>query len=131
MGVEYVGLGRTMKRQGTAVNEAAPPRQTLSISEVRQRFASLVAEAARGGSRVLVARSGVPVAAIVSPDDLARLERLEEQDRHAWDVLERMRAPFRDVPADEIEREADRAVAAVRARRRAEPERAKETAATA
>lgn len=120
-----------MERQGSAVNEAAPPRQTLTISEVRRRFASLVAEAARGGSRVLVERSGVPVAAIVSPDDLARLERLEEQDRRAWDVLERMRAPFRDVPADEIEREADRAVAAARARRRAERKGAKETAATA
>lgn len=80
---------------------------------------------------MLVERSGVPVAAIVSSDDLARLERLEEQDRRAWDVLERMRAPFRDVPTDEIEREADRAVAAVRARRRAERERARETAATA
>lgn len=115
----------------SAVNEAKPTLLTLSISEARQRFASVVNDASRSKSRVLVERSGIPVAAIVSPEDLARLDRLDEQDRRAWDVLERMREPFRDVPAEEIEREADKAVAQVRARRRAERERARETAATA
>lgn len=113
------------------MNQAKPTLLKLSISEVRQRFAHVVNDVSRSKSRVIVERSGVPVAAIVAPDDLTRLDRLDEQDRRAWDVLERMRAPFRDVPAEEIEREAEKAVAQVRGRRRVERERAKETAATA
>jgi prevent-host-death family protein len=113
------------------VHEAKPTLLTLGISEVRRRFASVLNGVSRGESRVVVVRSGVPVAAIVSPDDLARLDRLDEQDRRAEDVLERMRAPFRDVPPEEIEREAERAIAAVRARRRAERERASKAVASA
>ncbi len=112
------------------MNQAKPTLLKLSISEVRQRFAHVVNEVSRSNTRVIIERSGVPVAAIVTPDDLTRLDRLDDQDRRAWDVLEAMRAPFRGVPAEEIEREAEKAVAQVRARRRVERERAKETAAT-
>ena len=113
------------------VKATNPTVLKVTSSQARQRLASLVEGASRGKSRVLIERSGVPVAAIVSAEDLARLARLDDQDQRAWEVLEAMRAPFRDVPAEEIEREADKAVAAVRARRRADRERAKETAAMA
>lgn len=118
-------------RRMVAVHEAKPTLLTLGISEVRQRFASVLNGVSRGESRVLVERSGTPVAAIVSPNDLAHLDWLDEQDRRAEDVLERMRAPFRDVPPEEIEREAERAIAAVRANRRAERERSTKAIASA
>jgi prevent-host-death family protein len=103
--------------------------QTLKISDVKNRLSSLVNDVCRMRTRVLVEKSGIPVAAIVSVEDFKRLTQMDERDRHAWEVLEAMRAPFRDVPPEELEREAAQAVAEARAERRAERERAKEAAA--
>lgn len=73
--------------------------------------------------RAMDAHLGIPVAVLVSTEDLRRLDRLDEQDKQAWDVFAAMRAPFRDVPLEEIERETERALAEVRAQMRAERER--------
>jgi prevent-host-death family protein len=113
------------------MRNASPTTQTLKITDVKNRLSSLVNAVYREEKRVLIERAGIPVAAIVSPDDLRRLAELQERDRQAWEVLEAMRAPFRDVAPEEIEREADRAIAQVRAERRAQRERAKEAAARA
>ncbi len=64
----------------------------------------------RKETRIVVEKSGIPVAAIASADDLKRLDRLDEQDREAWETLAEMRAPFKAVPAEEIERESDRII---------------------
>jgi hypothetical protein len=52
-----------------------------------------------------------------------QLERMDEQDRHAQAVLDAMRAPFRDLSPEELERETEKAIAEVRAERRAKRER--------
>ena len=78
----------------------------------------------RGQGRVVIERSGIPVAAIVSPQDLAALNRLDEQRAELADVLAEMREAFKDVPQEEIEEETNKAVAEVRAQMRAERERA-------
>jgi hypothetical protein len=54
--------------------------------------------------------SGIPVAGIVPIADMLRLARLDELDREAGEILEAMRAPFDDVPADEIERQTERII---------------------
>lgn len=102
------------------MRDAPPATQTLKISDVKNRLSSLVNEVYRKESRVLVEKAGIPVVAIVSADDLRRLTQMDERDRRAWEVLEAMRAPFRGVSPEEIEREADKAVAQARAERRAE-----------
>jgi hypothetical protein len=78
----------------------------------------------RGQGRVVIERSGIPVAAIVSPQDLAALNRLDEQRAELAGVLAEMREAFRDVPQEEIEEETNKAVAEVRAQMRAEREQA-------
>ena len=81
----------------------------MKISDVKNRLSSLVHEAYRTETRVLVEKSGIPVAGLVSAEDLARLARLdrERQERERrFAVLDRMRAAFADVPPEEIEREA-------------------------
>jgi ectoine hydroxylase-related dioxygenase (phytanoyl-CoA dioxygenase family) len=62
------------------------------------------------------------MAAIVSPQDLAALDRLDVQRAELADVLAEMRAAFKDVPQEEIEEETNKAVAEVRAQMRAERE---------
>jgi prevent-host-death family protein len=107
--------------------EKMPATETMKISDVRSGLNKLVNRVYRHETRVIVEKSGIPVAGIVSADDLERLRRLDEEDREAWEILEGMRAPFRDVPPEEIEREAERALAQVRAAMRAEREQAAAT----
>ena len=95
--------------------ENAPVTQTMKISEVKTRLSSLVNEVYRKETRVLVEKSGIPVAALVSSDDLQRLAQLDEQRAERRRVLESMREPFRGVPPEEIERETAKAAAEVRA----------------
>jgi prevent-host-death family protein len=105
-----------------------PITETMKISEVKAKLSSLVNEVYRNEKRVLVEKAGIPVAAVVSIADLERLRQQDEQDREAWAILDAMRAPFRDVPSDEIEREIVKAVAESRAERRAGREAAKKSA---
>jgi len=50
----------------------------LTVAEAKNRFSDLLRRAQYGGERVIVERHGKPVAAIVSTDDLRRLESAED-----------------------------------------------------
>jgi prevent-host-death family protein len=113
------------------MREQEPMTQTMKISDVKNTLSSLVNKVYRKETRVLVEKAGIPVAALVSAEDLKRLDQLDERDRQAREVLEAMRAPFRGVPPEEIQQEADKAIAEVRTERRAARARAEEAAASA
>jgi prevent-host-death family protein len=100
------------------MREQEPMTQTMKISEVKNTLSSLVNKVYRKETRVLVEKSGIPVAAIISADDLKRFAQLERERDERFAVIDRMREAFADVPPEEIEREADRSVAAARERRR-------------
>lgn len=51
----------------------------VSVSEARDQFAELVNRAAYKDERVLLLRRGRPIAAIVPVEDVAYLERLEDE----------------------------------------------------
>lgn len=95
-----------------------PTTQTMKISDVKNTLSSLITTVYRNERRVLVEKSGIPVAAIISADDLARLEQLELEREERFAVIDRMREAFKDVPSEEIEREAERSVAEARERLR-------------
>jgi prevent-host-death family protein len=99
-----------------------PANRTMKISDVKARLSSLVNEVYRQETRVLVEKAGIPVAALVSVQDLQRLAQLDDERAERRRVLESMREPFRGVPAEEIEREMAKAVAEVRAELAAERE---------
>ena len=100
-----------------------PARQTLKISDVKAKLSSLVNEVYRKETRVLIEKASIPVAALVSIEDFERLAQLDQERAERRRVLESMREPFRGVPAEEIERETEKAVAEVRAEMAAERER--------
>ena len=85
---------------------------------MKNRLSSLVNAVYRQETRVLVEKSGIPVAAPVSTEDLKRLAQLDERLAERRRVVEAMRAPFRGVPAEEIERETDRIVSDILAENR-------------
>jgi prevent-host-death family protein len=53
--------------------------KTINVSEARDELGDTVDRVARNGQRVTLTRRGKAVAAIVSTDDLALLEALEER----------------------------------------------------
>src|ERR1700716_3306924 len=99
-----------------------PVTQTLNASAARSQWGRLLNQVARRKTRVLVEKSGIPVAALVSPEDLERLTQLEAEREARFAVIDRIRDAFKDVPDEELEREIRRAVAEARAQLRAERE---------
>lgn len=53
---------------------------SIAITEARDDLAELVNRATYGGERVILTRRGKPVAAIISAEDLAFFEELEDAD---------------------------------------------------
>jgi prevent-host-death family protein len=95
-----------------------PVIQTIKASEARKQWSQLINEVFRGESRIIIERSGLPVAAIISAADLDRLTQLEARRKERFKSLEDTWEAFKDVSPEEIEREVARAIAEVRQKRR-------------
>jgi prevent-host-death family protein len=93
----------------------------MKASDVRQQWSKLLNQVFRKEVRVLVEKSGIPVAAIVSAEDFKRLTRLEEELRRDFTIIHEMREAFKDVPPEELEREVSRAIRQVREEKRQYP----------
>ena len=92
--------------------------QTLKASDVRSNWSQLLNQVFRGETEVVVEKSGIPVAAIVSAQDYQKLQQIKQARKRDFDVINRMRAAFKGIPDDEIEREVNKAVNEVRKERR-------------
>lgn len=104
--------------------ERQPMTQTMKASEARQNLSQVLNSVYRGEKRVIVEKSGIPVAGIVSAADLARLNELDKKREAAFAALDATREAFRDMPREELEREVTKAITASRrkaTRRPADP----------
>lgn len=89
--------------------------QTLNITDTRSQLSELVNQVFRRESRIIIQKSGIAAAALISAEDLARLEAFEQRTADFADLAE-IQGTFADVPLDEHEREVSRAVTAARGR---------------
>jgi prevent-host-death family protein len=96
-----------------------PITETMKISDVRSNLNTLVNEVRLEGKRVIVEKSGIPVVAIVSLRDLERFDFLVRKREERFKIVDEIRAKFAGIPPEELEREALKAVAEVRAEERA------------
>lgn len=55
--------------------------KTISAAQAKAHFSALVAQVAYGGEQYVIERRGKPLAALVSVDDLERLEELRPASR--------------------------------------------------
>ena len=92
--------------------------QVMKASDVRQQWSQLLNRVFTDQTRIVVEKSGIPVAAVISAEDLERFTKLEEQRERNFAVLDEIGEKFKDVPAQEIEREVSRALKQVRAENR-------------
>ena len=95
-----------------------PMTKTMKASQARDQFSQVINEVFRRESRVIVEKSGIPVAAIISASDLERLNRLEAQRAERFKALFETQEAFKDIPDEELERELTRAISEVRAKNR-------------
>ena len=100
-----------------------PTTRTMKISEVKNQLSSLVNAVYRKETRVLVEKSGIPAAALVSAEDLARLEQLDKEWAEGTRALERFSEAFGDIPAAKAEADVACIIAAHRQQSRAKAER--------
>src|SRR5215210_5923953 len=98
------------------MREQEPMTQTMKISDVKNQLSSVVNKVYRKETRVLVEKAGIPVAALVSADDLARLNQLDRTWDEGTRALERISEAFADVPIDELEAQIDQIITEGRAR---------------
>jgi len=93
---------------------------TMKISDARSQLNAIADRVYREGDRIVVEKSGIPVMAVISIRDLEKFQYLEAKREKDFEVFDRIREVFKDVPQEEIEREADRATKEVKAEMRAE-----------
>ena len=101
---------------------AQKPRR-IAATQARQNFSRLIGDVYRDEEPVIIEKGGVPVAAMVPLTVLDRDRRWAEERAERIALLERMRAPFRDVPPEKLEARVAQAIKAVRRERRRRPSR--------
>jgi prevent-host-death family protein len=88
----------------------APSIQTKNFTNTRQHLSQIVNQVARRETRILIEKSGVPVAGIVSADDLRRLAELDAARDERAEAMREISRAFADVPLDELEAQVTRAL---------------------
>jgi prevent-host-death family protein len=95
-----------------------PMIQTMNASQARQEWSEILNKVFRKQTRVLVEKSGIPVAAIVSTEDLERLRQLERDRAQRFELLDEIGERFKDESPEELERQVAKAISQVRAENR-------------
>ena len=106
------------------MREREPMIQTLKFTEARQQFSQVVNRVFKREARVIVEKSGIPVAAIISAQDLERMMAWEAEREEDFAILDEIGEAFKDVPDEEVEREVARALSQVRQEQRKRGRRA-------
>jgi prevent-host-death family protein len=100
------------------MREREPTTQTVNASRARQEFSQLLNKVFRRETRVIVEKSGIPVAAIISAEDLEWLTRLDAERQARFKVIDELHARNRDQDVDEVERDVAEEIEAMRSEQR-------------
>ncbi len=69
------------------MRDRQPSTQTMKASEARQQFSQLLNKVFRRETRIIVEKNGIPVAAIISADDLEFLIQKDKQREEDFKAL--------------------------------------------
>jgi prevent-host-death family protein len=92
-----------------------PVTETINVTEARRGWSRLLDRVFKREARVIVEKSGIPVAAIISIQEYEFFLDMKARREERFKILDEMRAAFADVPPEEIEREVAKAIAEGRA----------------
>jgi PHD/YefM family antitoxin component YafN of YafNO toxin-antitoxin module len=99
-----------------------PPAQSIDIQHVADEWPNVRKAVSRKRERIVLEEDGVPVAAIVSLQDLKSLARLDTERAERFKILDRIGAAFAHETPEESDRLAALALAEVREEMRRERE---------
>jgi prevent-host-death family protein len=89
--------------------------ETMSASEARRHFSDTLNRVRQDEVRIVVEKSGIPVGAFVSMNDMRRLEEVDREWAEIEDVFRRTQAGFDGASPEALEREVEKAIAEVEA----------------
>lgn len=92
-----------------------PVIETVKASDARQHWSELLNKVFGGQVRVVVEKSGIPVAALISAEDFQHFQLLEAQRHERFHALEETWEAFADLPAADVDQAITRVIAEVRA----------------
>jgi hypothetical protein len=87
-----------------------PAIETVEAPADVSTWTALLQHVRSGAARVFIAQDGLPIAALISADDLERLLHYEAKREEQFKVIDEMREAFSDVPEEELEAEITRAI---------------------
>lgn len=99
-------------------SKKTPTLETKTVSEARRTFSETLNRVYRGETRVMIEKNGIPVGVLISPDELSDIQEMQRRREELRAALKTTRAAFDDVPVEEIDREVEKAIEEVDARRR-------------
>ena len=102
--------------------QATIPTEKMKFTEARPQLSELLNRVHDRELRVLISKGNLSVAALVSVEDLERLNRMDAQREADFRIFDEIGAAFADQTPEQIEEEVDRAVAEIRAEMRRERE---------
>lgn len=92
--------------------------ETMSVSEARQRFSHALNRVREDDVRIVVEKSGIPVAAVVPISVFEGDQENERRREEALAAFKSAQSGFIDVPEEEIEREIAQAIEEVKQEQR-------------
>src|SRR5680860_788856 len=102
-------IGLRLAKGGVGMSNS-PVETRMNLTDTKQHFSQVVNEVARGNSRVVVEKSGLPVAAIISAEEYHRFLALDAERQARFAAMGRISDAFAEVPVEKLEAEVDHAV---------------------
>ena len=90
----------------------------MKASDVRSNWSQLLNKVFRGETDVVVEKSGIPVAAIVSAQDYEQLQRIKQQRKKDFALLREIRTAFTDQTPEQISEGVEQSIMEARAERK-------------
>jgi len=121
--MQVIGSSQHARREQT-MSKYLTRTESLKFTEARPQLSELLNRVYRREARIVIQKGEIPVAALVSLDDLERLEKWSAEREANFAILDEIGAAFADLNAEEIEEMATKALEWARASIRAEREAA-------
>ena len=97
--------------------------QVMKASDVRSNWSQLLNKVFRGETEIVVEKSGIPVAALVSSQDYQKLQQIKQKREQDFAVINEIRAAFKDQSTEQIYEGVKQSIAKVRAENKAKKTR--------